>query len=61
MNTSDESESSSAEEVVERQRERERVQERKYHLRQTKPTVDRFQAHVGKLMAKFSLNLMFKS
>lgn len=49
VNTSTESESSSEEEEV-TERNHSRVEERKYHLRKTKPTVERFQAHVGEYL-----------
>uniref|UniRef100_A0A1B6EE35 Tat-binding homolog 7 n=2 Tax=Clastoptera arizonana TaxID=38151 RepID=A0A1B6EE35_9HEMI len=52
VNTSDESDSSSEE--VSRQRDRGRVEKRKYHLRQTKPTVERFQSHVDQPLRRSS-------
>lgn len=53
VNTSTESESSSEEEE-EAERNHTRVEERKYHLRKTKPTVERFQAHVDQPVRRSS-------
>lgn len=64
VNTSTESErsSSSEEEEEETERNHTRVEERKYHLRKTKPTVERFQAHVGKYFNCFCwCQIIFKT